>query len=197
MEGELDAMVGGMAAPLARTHEEAHLYMELHPCPACGEPEFDAASAVRETDAGWLVRYAGVCVQCGRARAFEFRQPDEMRPPAEGAWASGAEPSELLDAGEWLFVADTYASAPAGADSGASIVDLRSAAAALDEVLKFLPDGAAALPDEAFWSARGRAVRAAEPGRFSRVRLLAARATYARLLASAHDQGVPVVARTT
>lgn len=154
--------------------------MELHPCPACGEPEFDAVSAVRETGAGWVVRYAGACVECGRERVFEFRQPGETRVPDEGAWAPGGEPSELLDAGEWLFVADTYASAPAGPE--ASTVDLRAAAAALDEVLKFLPDGAAALPDEAFWSERGQAVRAAEPGRFSRVRLLAARATYAQLL---------------
>ncbi len=165
-----------MTAPLARTNEEAHLYMELHPC-ECGEADFDAVSSVARVAGVWISRYSGRCVECGRERVFEFRQPEEIALPGEGAWAPDPQPSELLDAGEWLFVADTYGST--GPDPGPRVrTDLLAAAAALDEVLKFLPEGADEVPESAFWSARGRAVRDAEPERFRRIRLEAAWGVY-------------------
>ena len=178
-----------MTAPLARTNEEAHLYMELRPCD-CGEPDFDAASSVAQVGGSWVSRYAGRCTACGRERVFEFRQPDELTVPTDGAWAPGPQPSELLDAGEWLLVADAYGSTdtdPAGLSTIAreqARTDLAAAAAALDEVLKFLPAGADEVPEPAFWSAQGRAVRDAEPGRFRRVRLEAARQVYRTALAA-------------
>ncbi|MFD1325507.1 hypothetical protein [Micromonospora sonneratiae] len=177
-----------MAPPLARTNEEAHLYLELHPCP-CGEADFGATSSVTMVDGNWIVRYSGRCVECDRPRSFEFRQPEELAVPDEGEWAPGQQPSELLDAGEWLWVADTYGSVPVGAEGLSDAqreqvrVDLVAARAAIDEVRKFLPDTAAEVPDDAFWSYRGREVRAAEPGRFGRLRLDAARAAYERSLA--------------
>jgi len=169
--------------PLARTNEEAHLYMELHPC-VCGEADFEPTSSVAQVGGAWISRYTGWCTGCGRERAFEFRQPDDIAVPADGAWAPGTQPSELLDAGEWLLVADAYGSTgsdPAGlspAQREQVRTDLVAAAAALDEVLKFLPAGGDEVPPEAFRSARGRAVRDAEPGRFRRVRLEAARQVY-------------------
>ncbi|MFI5731868.1 hypothetical protein ACIA49_17220 [Kribbella sp. NPDC051587] len=45
------------------------------------------------------------------------------------------------------------------------------ASAALDEVLKFIPDGADAVPREAFASELGRAVYDAGPDRFARAEL--------------------------
>ena len=172
-----------MTAPLARTNEEAHLYMELHPC-ACGATDFGATSAVAEVDGAWVCRYAGRCVGCGRERVFEFRQPDEIVVPPDGAWATGTQPSQLLDAGEWLFVADTFG----GTDTDPARLeperrervqaDLVAAAAALDEVLKFVPPGADEVPPSAFRAERGRAVREAEPGRFRVARLVAARDVY-------------------
>ncbi|MFC7548798.1 hypothetical protein [Plantactinospora sp. GCM10030261] len=175
-----------MAPPFARNSDEAHLYMQLHPC-VCGSADVDVSSSVAETPAGWMVRYAGACVDCGRERTFEFRQPEELSMPPENAWAAGDEPSELLDAGEWLWVADSYGSVPAEPSEELSEVrrrhlrtDLMAALAAVDEVLKFLPDDAAEVPDEAFWSERGRRMRVAEPGRFQRFRLAAARQTYQR-----------------
>ena len=179
----------GVTAPLARTNEEAHLYMELRPC-VCGETDFDATSSVAQVGGSWVSRYAGRCAECDRERVFEFRQPDEIAVPADGSWAPGAAPSELLDAGEWLLVADAYGSSdadPAGLSTTAREqvrTDLAAAAAALDEVLKFLPAGADEVPEPAFWSAQGRAVRDAEPGRFRRVRLEAARRVYRTALAA-------------
>ncbi|MGA8112222.1 MAG: hypothetical protein WCA46_01015 [Actinocatenispora sp.] len=177
-----------MTIPLSRSSDEAHLYMELHPCP-CGESDFGRVSSVAEVHGEWRVRYTGRCVECGRERAFEFRQPEHLTEPEDGAWAAGDAPSELLDAGEWLFVADTYGSVPTDrtelSDSGRDQLrtDLRAAAAALDEVLKFLPDGVDVLPEAACWSDRGRQVRDAEPGRLRRFRVTAARDTYRALLA--------------
>jgi hypothetical protein len=43
--------------------------------------------------------------------------------------------------------------------------------AALEEVHKFLRDGGDAVPEAAFWSARGRTVYDREPGRFRRRRI--------------------------
>ncbi|MFG1889043.1 hypothetical protein ACGFIR_14365 [Micromonospora sp. NPDC049051] len=177
-----------MAPPLARTHEETYLYFELHPCP-CGEVDFGSTSSLELVDDEWIVRYTGQCVACGRPRGFEFRQPDEPTAPDDGEWAPGREPSQLLDAGEWLWVADVYGSVPAELDGLSDAereqarTDLLAARAAIDEVLKFLPARAAEVPQDAFWSYRGRVVRTAEPGRFGRVRLEAARAAYDRALA--------------
>jgi hypothetical protein len=181
-----------VTVPLARTNDEAHLYMELRPC-VCGETDFDATSSVTQVGGSWISRYAGRCTECGRERVFEFRQPDEITVPTDGAWAPGAQPSELLDAGEWLVVADAYGSTdadPAGLSTTAQEqvrTDLAAAAAALDEVLKFLPAGADQVPESAFWSAQGRAVRDAEPGRFRRARIEAARQVYRTALAAFPD----------
>jgi hypothetical protein len=64
---------------------------------------------------------------------------------------------------------------------------LATAAAAIDEALRFLPAGAETVPDSAFWSQRGAGVRAAEPGRFRRARLVAAARAYRSMLAELEE----------
>jgi hypothetical protein len=175
-----------MVLPPARTNAEAHLYMDLRPC-GCGEVRFPRASSVITTPDGEPAgRYAGICPQDGAAREFLFRMPERLLPPSPGTVRyGGPEPSELIDPGEWLSVADACArSVPA--DTAALAADdlatartmLTHAAAAVDEVLKFIPAGAERVPEEAFGSERGRAVFAKEPGRFRRPRLEAVRDTY-------------------
>ena len=181
-----------MVLPLARTNAEAHLYMDLHPC-ACGEIRFPRASSVLTTPDGELAsRYVGSCAQDGAAREFQFRLPERvLSPPRAGAVRyGGPEPSELIDPGEWLGVADACArSVPAdtaalGADDRATAKSmLTHAAAALDEVLKFIPAGADRGPEVAFVSEPGRAAFAREPGRFRRPRLEAVRDTYRSIAA--------------
>lgn len=162
--------------------------MRLHPC-ICGEDEFHPSSTIDLTDGVWVVHYEGICESCGHPRAFQFRQPEEIVVPEDGQWAVGDQPSELLDAGEWRRVADLYGGGPADGgpspDPEEARGDLLAAAAALDEVLKFLPPGADVIPESAFWTQVGRQVRLAEPGRFWRVRLEAARDVYRRLAAEA------------
>ena len=98
-------------------------------------------------------------------------------------------PSELLDPGEWLWVADRYARV-----FPADVLDLdlparqqarntATAAAAMDEVLTFVRAGGQAVPARAFRSERGREVYAREPGRFARDRLVVVRDTYRQILA--------------
>lgn len=175
--------------PLARTNEEAHLYMDLHPC-ACGETAFERKSAVHATDEGLVSVYRGTCARCGAAREFRFRVPEKVLMPTTPMRFGGDEPSELLDPGEWIAVADRLANV---APPGPSIVDMEPrrqaaraverAAAAMDEVLKFVPAGADAVPADAFRSETGRAAYAREPGRFRRARLEAVRDTYRTIAA--------------
>jgi hypothetical protein len=170
---------------LARTNAEAHLFMDLRPC-ACGERRFARTSSVVTIDGDLASRYTGACARCGTARVFEFRLPPEiMPPPASGVVYGGPEPSELLDPGEWLSVADDYArSVPVGSKLDGDALRsarqrLASALAALDEVRKFAPPGAVEVPHTAFTTSFGRAMWDKEPGRFRLVRLDAVRAAYA------------------
>jgi hypothetical protein len=181
-----------MVLPLARTNAEAHLYMDLHPC-ACGEIRFPRVSSVITTPEGDLAsRYSGVCPQDGAEREFTFRLPERIMPPPPDGMVTygGPEPSELIDPGEWLSVADAYArSVPADTASLAAdgLATARSmlvhAAAAVDEVLKFIPADTDRVPEEAFVTDRGRAAFAKEPGRFRRPRLEAVRDTYRSIAA--------------
>lgn len=115
---------------------------------------------------------------------FELCGPGE-RPSAP--WA--------LDAGELLLVADRHArqvAAEPAADADQRRQQrehLSQAAAALDLLLA-QAEGAAAVPPTAFRSARGLAVRDAEPGRFDTERLRAVRGAYQRLLGEI-ERGAP------
>ncbi len=166
--------------------------MDLRPC-ACGEARFPRESSVVYLPDGDLGRrYTGACERCGTQREFLFRLPAEAEPSAPGEIRYGSDqPSELLDAGEWLWVADRYARAvPANPhrlpepDRGRARSRLASAAAALDEVLKFLPRGVTSVPSSAIWTSLGGSVYGQEPGRFRAERLTAVQTAYRRSLGS-------------
>ncbi|HWO24529.1 MAG TPA: hypothetical protein VNO30_37560 [Kofleriaceae bacterium] len=170
---------------LARTNAEAHLFMDLHPC-ACGERRFARQSAVVTLDGDLASRYTGACARCGTERRFEFRIPQEiLPPPVSGVRFGGPDPSELFDPGEWLSIADDHAArVPVGAKLEGDARrtarhDLDVAVAAIDEILKFAPRGAAEVPMSAFFTPLGRAIWDKEPGRFRRARLEAVRKAYA------------------
>ncbi|MDG4794485.1 hypothetical protein [Micromonospora sp. WMMD1082] len=176
-----------MNPPLARTNAEAHLYMDLHPC-SCGETAFPRQSAVVALADGDLAsRYTGACAGCGQDREFVFRLPATIGGTGNGFHYGGDEPSQLLDPGEWLLVADAYAGQvpaepAAGAAGQRARAALTRAVAALDEVGKFIPAGGGAVPPGAFTSDRGRQLHQREPGRFRRDRLTAVRDAYAGML---------------
>jgi hypothetical protein len=174
--------------PVARSSHEAHLYMDLTAC-ECGETRFPRASAVVTLPGGELAsRYTGVCAGCGRPREFVFRLAEDAA-PGDRIRYGGDQPSELIDAGEWLWIADRYArSVPAAPhrlpdpERGRARTRLSGAAAAIDEVLKFAPPQAALVPPAAIWTALGRSVYEREPGRFRVGRLNAVRSAYREAL---------------
>jgi len=185
-----------MTRPYARTNAEAHLYMDLHPC-ACGERVFDRRSAVIDDGGTLCSRYAGPCAGCGTPRSFVFELPETIRAvQRDHVEYGGDDPSRIIDAGEWMAVSDAH-----GRREPHTRRDLDIARAAIEEVKKFLPRGLRGsptdrVPDEAFWTARGRAVRDAAPANFGKLRLSAALELYQRLHEAAPvsvPEGLPPV----
>ncbi|MGH3933348.1 MAG: hypothetical protein ACRDTF_25605, partial [Pseudonocardiaceae bacterium] len=144
---------GDQSPPLARTSMEARLYLDLHPC-GCGEATALDDGAILTTSGGLTSRVWGTCPGCGKYREFVFRTPDPVTVPTVGIVTFGdGTPSELLDPGEWLWVADQYAGEPGGDTSGldprarrAARQRAATAVAAVDEVLAFLPGTAKKVP---------------------------------------------------
>jgi uncharacterized C2H2 Zn-finger protein len=182
------------ALPLGRTNAEIHLYLDRQPC-QCGAASTRWTSQLRQRDGELVAWYRSDCPRCGRERGLGFRLPAENIPSGpEGAhFRYGAEqPSELIDPGEWLAVADELSRSvpmlPADAteqERGRFRYAMGRAAAALSEVAKFAPPGAVEVPGSAFFTDRGRAVHRTAPGRFRLDRLAAVRSTYLQLLADA------------
>ncbi|MGH3379815.1 MAG: hypothetical protein ACRDP6_34305 [Actinoallomurus sp.] len=163
-----------MSLPLARTPREAHLYIDMHAC-ACGERGTDQRS--HSTLAGktyWAGRYDLTCTGCGAERRFIFRVPDW---PLSVDGYGGDSPSEIIDAGQWIWLADLAASSCAAQPSPdeeerrRQAEAMKEAVAAMEEILKFIPGREPIAPDTAFWTPEGRAIRDRESGRFRRPRL--------------------------
>jgi hypothetical protein len=160
---------------VARSMAECHLYMYLHPCPHCGEPEFSwtqHGAGIR--DGQHTSHYEGECPTCRSVRRFDFIVLDyDLAPPALG----GPEPSQIIDPAEFLDAGDRavpYAVIKPGAtpDDVAMAYDAAvDAVTTVEEVLKFIPPGAAVVPETVFGAPAGRAALVADPGRFSRERL--------------------------
>ncbi|MEJ3743606.1 hypothetical protein WEI85_09985 [Actinomycetes bacterium KLBMP 9797] len=167
-----------MVLPVVRTRDEAHLYMDLRPCERCGSAEITWQSQLTHDGGVPARRYHGTCAGCGAAREFVFRLPERPAVPGDdGVFFGGPEPSQLLDAGEWRLIADLgvrEGSAPRTGDPADDAERQRAfalALAAMDEIIKFIPDGADGVPESAFWTARGRAEYDRNPASFTRARL--------------------------
>jgi hypothetical protein len=162
--------------PRARSHAEVDLYLDLQRCSTCGGRGYTGSAATYVIDGRVFNRYHGICRHCGAAREFTFQMPTEPRLPTDQVSFGGPEPSELIDPGEWYAVASRAAGREAAARE-----DLLMAAAALDEALKFVPDGADGVPAKAFRTDDGREVYAREPHSFDRESLAAVAAHHRHL----------------
>ncbi|WP_327254736.1 hypothetical protein [Streptomyces sp. NBC_01244] len=146
--------------------------MDLHPC-ECGSADFERRHHLEQHGDDLVAVYEGVCRGCGRDRRFEFVMAVEIPPPPPAY--GGAEPSEIIDPGEFSEVADRYRrwAGPGLLNSPESEHHkyrgaMASALAAVEEVFKFIPVGQDSVPASAFTSARGRARYERDPGKFSR-----------------------------
>jgi hypothetical protein len=170
---------------VARSSPECHLYIELHPC-ACGEHVLDTRHRLVSLEDGLGAVYEGTCARCGTARRFEFVLDPEIPP---GDKFGGVRPSLLIDAGQYLAVADDASKrVPANvsrldeAQRRAARRWMSRAVNALEEVTKAIPAGADAVPASAMFSDLGKAMHAREPGRFRRPRLEAVLQVYRDIL---------------
>ena len=150
---------------------------------------FSRKSSVIETPFGLGSNYSGVCADCGKPREFTFRLPDEpIEIDNESDRFGGDGQSELLDPGEWMFVADRYAGAapeivPAtSADRSEARKLLTTALSAVTETIAFVDPQTNEIPPRAFRSELGRQMLAREPGRFSLIRLETVQTAYRDLL---------------
>jgi hypothetical protein len=171
---------------IARSSPECHLYMELHPC-ACGEVRGPTQHRMVSRDAGLAALYEGPCPSCGTPRTFEFLLDPEIPP---GMKFGGAKPSQIIDAGQFLDVADAAAKAVPGdasrlgPDERASARRLMARAVdALEEVVKFIPADGDRVPAEALFTSAGKQTYLREPGRFRKIRLEAVLGVYRDILA--------------
>jgi hypothetical protein len=161
--------------------------MDLNPC-RCGEVEFEPQHWLEQVGDQLVANYQGTCPGCGTDRMFRFELDSEPPPPAPAY--GGDKPSQLIDPGQFLWVAEQLAgSVPADPgeldsteDQEEAVEALETAVAALEEVLKFVPAGADAVPEEAFTAPEGWMVYQQEPGRFRRDRLRAVLAAYREML---------------
>jgi hypothetical protein len=166
---------------VARSASECHLYIELHPC-SCGEPPEPGRHRLQSRDDGLVAVYEMTCRRCGATHRVEFAMGDEIAPL--GAFG-GQTPSQIIDPGEFLAVADAAAQqVPADADRlddagrGRARSWINRAAAAVAEALKFIPAGEDRVPRGALRSVQGAALYEQEPGRFRRSRLEAVLQAY-------------------
>lgn len=166
-----------MAALPARSSAEARLYMAIHPCGTCGDPEFAATVRTALAGAELVTTYTGACRYCRAEREFKFRIDDDPA-PGEPEFGPAASRSAIIDAGQWLRCADRILAATPNTVLGVPAEEWRArrllfstAAESVGEVLKFIPDGADDVPPQGFWTDDGRAERDRAPERFRRAAL--------------------------
>ncbi|MEO8701019.1 MAG: hypothetical protein ABI867_13305 [Kofleriaceae bacterium] len=168
---------------ISRSSPECHLYIELHPC-TCGETTLPPKHRLVSSDDGLMAVYEAPCPRCGTPRRFDFVLDPEIPP---GMKFGGARPSQIIDAAQFLAVADAAAkSVPANvpeADKPAARYWMSRAVDALEEVVKFIPAGADRVPVEALFTTTGKELYLVEPGRFRKLRLEAVLGVYRDLLA--------------
>ncbi|MEU4326090.1 hypothetical protein [Nonomuraea dietziae] len=156
----------------ARSLAEGYVYLDL--TVRDGEGGAAERATLREGEDAWTLHLDGVEVEVSY-------QGETTARLTELTFGEGV--SELVDAGQWVFVAETYARTAlddgltfavgpgddklfAGVAAGWEL-----AADALAEALKFLPPGTDSLPPQAFWTPMGVSLREANPERFTRERL--------------------------
>jgi hypothetical protein len=172
--------------------------MHLHPC-ECGEADFEWREHGLVQGGERLISvYSGECERCGRPRVFEFALVPEPSPPPPAL--GGSAPSQIIDPGEFLRTSQLFAetvpadpTAVSDDEFHGSYDALAFAIASVEEVLKFIPASADAVPADAFRSETGRQVYQQAPERFTRASLTATRDAYRRLLAD-YDAAITVEA---
>jgi hypothetical protein len=170
-----------------RSVAEMVFVVGLVPCDGCQSREI-AALELREL--GPELVLTGPCPRCRRPREVRFRprRDPRTRPRPPRLELGGPEPSELIRPVQLVAELDRLGPAidwspeqlaPVAWRANGQVMD-RAARCAL-ELVKFIPDGADAIPDAALDDA-GAADRRARPERYRREWLVAERDRYLELI---------------
>ena len=169
---------GDMAVLRARSFAEAREYMIVAMSDCDREVSIERTATFTHGDqlaSSFLARCAG-----GPTREFTFTVDPPARDEQPLLFATGSQPSELLDAGQWYAVVNRYVAQAQQAQQRmttghmdeptvtAFLDSFGNARAAAVEVLKFIPGGQQVPPDAAFWSEYGQAVRRAQAEQLTR-----------------------------
>jgi uncharacterized protein YjbI with pentapeptide repeats len=170
-----------------RSLTELRFVAGLYPCPGCGSRE---VGKVEIFGAGGRLIAIASCPRCQSSRKFRFPMRNYPPPMTPSRYElGGSEPSsvirpeqlvEELDRVSPVVVWEPEGLAPA--EWRANLSALYQAATCLVELLKFIPDGAGAVPDAALDKA-GCADALARPERYQRVWLVAELDRYHKLFA--------------
>ena len=169
---------------VARSSLECRLFIELDVC-ACGQTPGELAHRLVSRDEQLVALYEGSCARCGRSLAYAFALADEI---VAADKFGGMEPSQLIDAGQFLRESDRAVRSVVNAPAPQNVYWLGRAIACLEEVLKWIPDGEDRPPATAFLTEDGLRFSREEPGRFRRPRLRAVLAAYQEQHALARAQ---------
>jgi hypothetical protein len=179
---------------IARSAPECRLFIELHPC-VCGAAHATLRHCLRAGADGALIAvYSGACPLCGLPRLFEFELAPET-PPLPPAFG-GPAPSQIICPGQFALVADQESASAqlqpevAAEDHARDRDAVARALAAQEEIIKFIPAGADAVPARAFTSPEGQALYMRDPARFDEDRLRAVADSY-RLTRERYDRSDP------
>ncbi|MDX6291940.1 MAG: hypothetical protein QOH50_1015 [Kribbellaceae bacterium] len=163
----------------ARTLAEAHVYASVMAAADATPPDATvesptAAANLVEGPEAWTFTAGDIVVEIPYLSEQAARQVGAR---------FGLGVSQLVDAGQWILVATTYARRALEADlayTGEGPVQDRRrvelnwefAADAVAEAVKFVPEDADEVPDEAVWSELGLQARRETPEQFTRAKLL-------------------------
>jgi len=167
-----------MESPLqARTFNEARYFLEVTPCPGCGNGPLTPEPSPRPK-ADQPVTVTAVCGHCHGAHPFTFLCLYEL--PAEGIESEiinpTDEPSRLIDLGHWMSLFYSLIGIAGHLSDPAVTRRLGyQAALCLSEALKFYAPDEQLPPTEAFFTPDSQAAFRNAPENFARSRLLAMR----------------------
>lgn len=157
-----------------RSTNELRAYARRHPC-VCGEASIEGFEFISGTldDGRDMAMYRGTCPSCGRSRrvfSWFLRYPD---PYWDFHLAGMPEPSFIIGPHEFLsevlpadLTADPDTLPLAAWDD--QLIKNSHALEAVNELAKFLPDGAAEIPDDAYKGEGWPAARSAHPECYTR-----------------------------
>jgi hypothetical protein len=167
---------------------EAHLYLMITPCAACGRGLLKARNAAPDGDRLALLAR---CEACGREQTYRFILTEGRWPDPGGEDARRinptAERSAIIDVAQWLTLFRVILDA---ADKQTDKREARmlgyEAAQCLEEALKFYTPDSDLPPEEGLFSPASRQVLRDHPEQFTRERLVGLRY---RLPALRHMEG--------